>query len=215
MDSTFEPDIWSTKLLTKLEARNMGADQTNRHARVDIEEIKKAIYFCKKYHADQKRNSGEPYYSHPITVADMVSDYIFRTDIIVTSILHDTIEDTELTFEMIVESFGELVAVQVENLTRVKSGKKISSAEMVESLWKQKKYDVLLIKLFDRLHNMRTIKAKSPEKTKKIVEETLLIFLSLAAYLGKLGIEKEIGELCMQTEATDPNSPPEQENFFF
>lgn len=98
----------------------------------------------------------------------MGSDYLFRTDIIITSILHDTIEDTDLTFEMIQTEFGSLVASQVSDLSRIKvAGKKISSAELVKSLWLQKKYDQLLIKLFDRLHNVLTIHARSPEKQKK------------------------------------------------
>jgi (p)ppGpp synthase/HD superfamily hydrolase len=172
-----------------------------------LSEIKKAIYYAKKYHGEQKRQSGEPYYSHPIEVAYMISDYLFRTDIIVTSILHDTIEDTELTFEMIDSIFGSLVAKQVMDLTRIKEDShKISSAETVELLFKQKKYDLLLIKLFDRLHNMQTIGVKSPEKIKKIVEETLLIFLALAAYLEKLDIEKEIGDLCIKAGIiSEPN----------
>ena len=114
----------------------------------------------------------------------MVSDYLFRTDIIVASILHDTIEDTDLTFEMIQAEFGSLVANQVVDLSRVKEdGNKISSAEMVKSLWLQKKYDVLLVKLFDRLHNIQTISVKSPEKIHKIVEETISAFLVLAVYV--------------------------------
>ncbi|WP_425360623.1 HD domain-containing protein [Candidatus Tisiphia endosymbiont of Ceraclea dissimilis] len=165
--------------------------------KVDIALVKKAIFFAKKYHGDQKRQSGEPYYSHPIEVAYMVADYLFRTDIIVTAILHDTIEDTDLTKEMIAEKFGINVANQVQDLTRIKGkGIKISSAETVELLYKEKKYDVLLVKLFDRLHNMQTIGAKSPEKIKKIVMETLNYFIILAPYLGVSGIEKQFYKLC-------------------
>ncbi|EPS72634.1 guanosine polyphosphate pyrophosphohydrolase/synthetase, partial [Genlisea aurea] len=105
---SFKSDLWSTKLLNKLEAQNSG-----HVAKVDIAEIKKAIYCCKKYHANQKRNSGEPFYSHPLEVAYMVSNYIFKTDIIITSILHDTLEDTTLTREKILSIFGPLIADQV------------------------------------------------------------------------------------------------------
>ena len=126
----------------------------------------------------------------------MISDYLFRTDIIVTSILHDTLEDTDLNYAMIVDIFGTLVATQVEDLTRIKRDQKISSAEMVESLWIQKKYDVLLIKQFDRLHNMQTIAAKSPEKIQKIITETMSTFTVLAAYLGIRDVEEELIACC-------------------
>lgn len=150
---------------------------------VDITEVKKAIYYAKKYHGSQMRQSGEPYYSHPIEVACMVADYLFRTDIIVTSVLHDTIEDTKLTKEKIAVLFGEKISNQVMDLTRVKEYSKITATEMVKILYKEKKHNILLIKLFDRLHNMQTISAKSPDKIHKIKKETLDEFIILAAYL--------------------------------
>ncbi|WP_367364745.1 HD domain-containing protein [Candidatus Tisiphia endosymbiont of Nedyus quadrimaculatus] len=87
---------YATRLLDKLCKMN---EEVNRS--IDIDEVRKAIYYAKKYHGSQMRQSGEPYYSHPIEVAYMISDYLYRTDIIVTSILHDTIEDTKLTEKMI------------------------------------------------------------------------------------------------------------------
>jgi (p)ppGpp synthase/HD superfamily hydrolase len=188
----YENCFYSERLITKLISLN---EKTKN--KINILEIKKAIHYAKKYHGAQKRESGEPYYSHPLEVAYMVSDYLFRTDIIITSILHDTIEDTDLTFEMIQTEFGLLVASQVVDLSRIKVvGKKISSAEMVESLWLQKKYDLLLVKLFDRLHNIQTIGVKSPEKIYKIAEETISAFLVLAVYLNITDAEKEIIQLC-------------------
>ena len=188
----YENCLYSDRLITKLISLN---EKTKN--KINILEIKKAIYYAKKYHGTQKRDSGEPYYSHPLEVAYMVSDYLFRTDIIITSILHDTIEDTSLTFEMIQSEFGSLVASQVADLSRVKvAGNKISSAEMVKSLWLQKKYDLLLVKLFDRLHNIQTIGVKSPEKIHKIIEETISTFLVLAVYLNITDAEKEIIQLC-------------------
>jgi (p)ppGpp synthase/HD superfamily hydrolase len=117
---------------------------------------------------------------------------LFRTDMIVAALLHDTLEDTTLTKEMIAYIFGDQVASQVQDLTRVKPYGKISSAEMVEMLYKEKKHDVLLVKLFDRLHNIQTISAKSPEKAKKIIEETLRYSVILAEYLGLPSISKLI-----------------------
>ncbi|WP_417904593.1 HD domain-containing protein [Candidatus Tisiphia endosymbiont of Micropterix aruncella] len=149
-NSQYESCQYATRLLSKLRKIN---EEVNRP--IDIDEVRKAIYYAKKYHGSQMRQSGEPYYSHPIEVAYMISDYLFRTDIIVTSILHDTIEDTKLTEKMIAYIFGEKVASQVEALTRVKPYGKISSAETLDILLQQEKYDVALIKIFDRIHNLR------------------------------------------------------------
>lgn len=191
-EAKFEPCGYSSRLLDRLRGINAQAKK-----QVNLPEIKKAIYYAKKYHAEQKRQSGEPYYSHPIEVAYMLSDYLFRTDIIVTAILHDTIEDTDLTFEMIKSIFGEVVASQVMDLTRIKEdGRKISSAEMVELLFKQKKYDLLFIKQFDRLHNIQTISAKSPEKIKKIIKETLGNFIILSEYLQLPNIAEKMRYMC-------------------
>ncbi|HJD63940.1 MAG TPA: HD domain-containing protein [Rickettsia endosymbiont of Sericostoma sp.] len=203
--SKFESCKYAERLLSKLILLNKQVKQP-----IDIEEVKKGIYYAKKYHGTQMRQSGEPYYSHPIEVAYMVAEHTalgilkyFRTDMIVTSLLHDTIEDTELTQTMITSIFGDQVASQVEDLTRIKGEHKISSAEIVETLYRQKKSDILVIKIFDRLHNMQTIGSKSSEKRKKIVEETLKRFITLSIYLedqidGVLKIEKRITELCYQ-----------------
>ncbi len=187
----FELCYYSNRLIDKLLKLN---NEVNKP--VDINEIKKAIYYAKKYHSMQIRQSGEPYYSHPLEVAYMMSDYLFRTDILVSSILHDTIEDTELTQEIIAKIFGDKIADQVADLTRIKGDKKISSAEMVELLYKQQKNDVLLIKLFDRLHNMQTISGKSPERIKEIVLETASYFIILAPYFCISEIEQQFYQLC-------------------
>ncbi|KJV91094.1 HD domain protein [Rickettsia amblyommatis str. Darkwater] len=184
--TNFEICIYAKKLLDKVIYLN----SVVKVPPVSVLEVKKAIYYAKKYHGSQMRQSGEPFYSHPIEVAYMISDYLFRTDILVTSILHDTIEDTELTKEKILQEFGEKIANQVMDLTRIKeNGIKSSSAEMVETLYKEKKHDILLIKLFDRLHNIQTIGAKSPEKAKKIITETLISFIVLMPYLGISSLE--------------------------
>ncbi|MCC8372166.1 MAG: HD domain-containing protein, partial [Rickettsia endosymbiont of Pseudomimeciton antennatum] len=177
---------------------------------IDIDLVKKGIYYAKKYHGSQMRQSGDPYYSHPIEVAYMVAEYTaleipkyYRTDMIITSLLHDTLEDTDLSEKLISMVFGEQIASQVVDLTRVKSYGKISAAETLSILFQQKKNDVLLIKLFDRLHNMQTIGAKSPEKIKKIRKETMECFLTLAAHLGIRNIEKEMIKLCRNDTKDD------------
>ncbi|WP_342278387.1 MULTISPECIES: HD domain-containing protein [unclassified Candidatus Tisiphia] len=192
-NSKYAPCQYATRLLDKLRKMN---EEVNRP--IDIDEVIKAIYYAKKYHGSQMRQSGEPYYSHPIEVAYMISDYLFRTDIIVTSILHDTIEDTTLTEKMIAYIFGEQVASQVEDLSRNKPHGKISSAEIMESLYRQKKYDVALIKLFDRKHNLQTLGAKSLEKMKKIIKETMEEFIIVAMHLKIPAIPQNLVALCYQ-----------------
>ncbi|WP_341747426.1 HD domain-containing protein [Candidatus Tisiphia endosymbiont of Dascillus cervinus] len=190
-NSKYAPCQYATRLLDKLRKMN---EEVNRP--IDINEVKKAIYYAKKYHGSQMRQSGEPYYSHPLEVAYMISDYLYRTDILVTSILHDTIEDTKLTKKMIAYIFGEQVASQVEDLSRNKPHGKISSAETLDILLQQEKYDVALIKLFDRTHNIQTLETKSPEKAKKIIIETLSRFMSLSMYFNTPTIEQNFAELC-------------------
>lgn len=198
----FRPCWYANNLLNKLVLKNAASSN-----QINLLEVKKAIYYAKKYHGDQKRQSGEPYYSHPLAVAFMVSDYIFRTDILVTSILHDTVEDTALSFEMIKIIFGVKVANQVQDLTRVKADRKISSAEMVESLWRQHKYDLLVVKQFDRLHNMQTVAVKSAEKIQKIVKETLGTFAILATYLEMPELRHALIQNCFKAMCINQNSP--------
>ena len=177
-EAKFEACIYSDKLLKKLLLLNKQAFN-----QIDLTEVKKAIYYAKKYHGSQMRQSGQPYYSHPLEVAYNVADHVFKTDILVTSILHDTLEDTELTMGMIDTIFGSNIAVQVEGLTRVKANRKISSAETVKLLCLQGKDDPLVVKYFDRLHNMQTIVAKPQEKRFKVAKETIEQFISLGIYL--------------------------------
>ncbi len=199
----FESCQYSDKLLGKITLLNKSVQNP-----ADIQEVKKAIYYARKYHGSQMRQSGEPYYSHPIEVAFMTSDYLLKTSAIVTSILHDTIEDTELTYGMIKDIFGELVANQVMDLTRIKEdGRKISSAELVESLWLQKKYETLFIKQFDRLDNIRTVGVKTPEKIQKIVNETIQTFIVLAVYLEMPTVKQELIRLCYHTLGITPPFP--------
>ena len=135
--SKFKSCLYSDRLLSKILFQNKTIAPP-----VDINEVKKAIYYAKKYHGEQLRKSGEPYYSHPLEVAYKVSDYLFKTNTIVVSILHDTIEDTVLTFSMIESIFDKEIATQVDDLTRIKIDRKISAAELIEKLWTEKKYDL-------------------------------------------------------------------------
>jgi (p)ppGpp synthase/HD superfamily hydrolase len=183
---------------------------------LDFELINKAIYWAKKYHDGQLRKSGEPFYSHPLEVAYMISDYNLKTDVIAASILHDIIEDTEVTVRMIQNTFGQRIAEMVDRLTRDRpDGSKLSVGEILNNSYQEKDREVLLIKLFDRLHNMQTLGVKSPEKIKKIADETLLIFVALAIYLEVVEIKQKLSALCIKEIFTQQGLiPPVIQNTF-
>ena len=204
-----EPCKYSIRLIEKLKS----LDTTNV---LDFNLINKAIYFAKKYHDGQLRKSGEPFYTHPLEVAYMISDYNLKTDVITASILHDIIEDTEVTVRMIQDTFGQRIAEMVDRLTRDRpDGTKLSVEDILNNSYQEKDREVLLIKLFDRLHNMQTLGVKSPEKIKKIADETLLIFIALAMYLEVVEIKQKLSELCIKEIFTKQGLiPPVIQNTF-
>jgi (p)ppGpp synthase/HD superfamily hydrolase len=187
-----EPCQYSIRLIEKLKS----LDTKNV---LDFELIDKAIYWARKYHGSQKRKSGEPYYTHPLEVAYMISDYKLKTDVIVASILHDIIEDTEVTAGMIIDNFGWRITEMVDRLTRDRpDGTKLSVEKILENAYEMDDKEVLLIKLIDRLHNIQTIAFQSPEKRKKIVEQTFKKFTSLVMYYGVRQIELDLDRLCQE-----------------
>ncbi len=187
--SHHRPCYYSSRLLEKLKS----LDAENK---LDFELINKAIYWAKKYHGEQKRKSGEAYYSHPLEVAYMISDYKLKTDIIVASILHDIIEDTPVTAGMILDNFGWRIAEMVDMLTRDRpDGNKLSVEEIITKAYQKQDEEVLLIKLFDRLHNLKTLNAITEERKKKIALETLSSFLAIALSFDEKG-DQIIAKLC-------------------
>ncbi|MCC8368481.1 MAG: HD domain-containing protein [Rickettsia endosymbiont of Oxypoda opaca] len=190
-EEKFEMCGYAAKLLDKITYLN----RLVKHP-IDIREVKKGIYYARKYHGTQMRQSGDPYYSHPIEVAYLLAEFtaveapkLFIPSMLNAALLHDTIEDTPLTEDDIAKIFDRNIASHVEGLTRVKPYGKISVEESVNLLIMQKQHDTALIKIFDRVHNIQTLGAKSPEKAKKIREETLRTFISLSIYL-KIKIPK-------------------------
>jgi (p)ppGpp synthase/HD superfamily hydrolase len=187
-----EPCKYSTRLIEKLQSLDI-------ENILDFKLIDKAIYWAKKYHDGQFRKSGEPYYTHPLEVAYLFSEYVgkyelqyYTTDLIITAILHDTIEDTLLTKEMILEGFNESIATKVYDLTRIKVDHKISAGDTLELIYPQNKTDVLYIKIFDRLHNMKTISFMPEAKRNRIVDETIEYFVPLCASLDLYDIKNEL-----------------------
>ena len=203
-----EPCLYSIRLIDKLKS----LDTKNV---LDFDLINKAIYWAKKYHGNQKRKSGEPYYTHPLEVAYMISDHKLKTDVIVASILHDIIEDTEVTVEMIEGTFGQRIAEMVDMLTRDRpDGTKLTIEEVITNTYKKADKEVLLIKLIDRLHNIQTIESMSTQKIEKIIAETLTNFIASSMYLGLLEIEQQLTESCMYYDSKQKNKPYKKKSIF-
>ena len=180
---TLEPCIYSDSLLNKLEELNNNQIQC-KNEQVNIDFIKKGISFAKYYHGSQMRKSGEPYYSHPIIVAEMVSNHMFRENPIIGALLHDTLENTTLTLSEIEYEFNPRIAQIVDRLTRKidpVTGKKMSAGECLIQSFLLKDDEVTLIKMIDRLHNISTINFMSKEKQKKIIDETLRDFYIISS----------------------------------
>jgi len=174
---------------------------------LDFEVINKAISFAKKYHQGQLRKSGEPFYSHPLEVAYIISDYNLKTDVIAASILHDIVEDTEVTVEMILETFGRRIAEMVDRLTRDRpDGTKLSVKEIIRMAYKNGDKEVLLIKIFDRLHNLQNIHFLTADKQIKVAKETLNTVLLAATYLEDINIEFIIGNIVNKILDYNPKS---------
>jgi len=203
-----EPCKYSIRLIAKLKS----LDTKNV---LDFNFINKAIYWAKKYHGNQKRKSGEPYYTHPLEVAYMISDHKLKTDVIVASILHDIIEDTEVTVEMIEGTFGQRIAEMVDMLTRDRpDGTKLTIEEVINNAYKKADKEVLLIKLIDRLHNIQTIGSLSAKKIEKTITETLANFIASSMYLGLLEIESQLTESCMYYDSKQKNKPYKKKSIF-
>ncbi len=184
-----EPCQYSIRLIEKLKSLD-----TKNILNFDL--INKAIYWARKYHGEQKRKSGEPYYSHPLEVAYMISEHNLKTDVIVASILHDIIEDTEVTAGMILDNFSWRIAEMVDRLTRDRpDGTKLSIEQILNNAYQKQDKEILLIKLFDRLHNLTTLDAMTDEKKKKIALETLSSFLAIALSFDEQG-DQMIAKLC-------------------
>ena len=168
--------------------------------KVNIKLVEKAIVFAKRWHGTQVRKTGEPFYHHPIAVADIISNYYFKTDVLVACVLHDVVEDDktkQCTFELIEKEFNKRIAQLVEGVTKNKvvngKDKIFALKETLDDLSEKKEYEALLIKITDRTHNMQTADGWSPEKRRKKAIETTRDMLPLVAPVAdKLGIEEGI-----------------------
>jgi GTP pyrophosphokinase len=170
----------------------------------DLNIIKKAYVFSGMVHQDQVRRSGEPYLRHPLEVAHILANLKMDASVVATGLLHDTVEDTYTTLEKVEEAFGSEVAGLVDGLTKISritfEKKEDREAENFRKmiLAMAKDIRVILIKLADRLHNMRTLDALSPEKQRKIAQETWDIYAPLANRLGIGWMKAELEDLAFK-----------------
>jgi (p)ppGpp synthase/HD superfamily hydrolase len=153
--------------------------------------ILEAMKFSKAFHINQNRKSGEPYYMHPVAVAMLVLDFTRNPETIAAALLHDTLEDTAATYDMLQEHFGDRVASIVYMLTRDRHGReKLSLEEILDYIIMTNDYDAGLIKLMDRFHNLSTIEIMKEKKIIETMKETYRArFIGLAAEIS-LDIEK-------------------------
>ncbi|MBX3528701.1 MAG: bifunctional (p)ppGpp synthetase/guanosine-3',5'-bis(diphosphate) 3'-pyrophosphohydrolase, partial [Rhodoblastus sp.] len=164
----------------------------------DEDLLNRAYVYAMKAHGAQTRASGDPYFSHPLEVAAILTDLGLDDATIVAAVLHDTIEDTAATREEIERLFGGEIARLVDGLTKIKKLDLVSKrAEQAENFRKlllaiADDVRVLLVKLADRLHNMRTLHFVPPDKRKRIAEETLDIYAPLAGRMGMQGVRDEL-----------------------
>lgn len=175
-----------------------------------VELIDSAYHLAKKAHNGVRRLSGEPYIMHPLSVARIVVKEIgLGSTSICAALLHDVVEDTEYTIEDIEALFGSKIASIVEGLTKLSGGvfadKALKQAENVRKLVLTMSEDirVMLVKLADRLHNMRTLEAQRPEKQRKIAAETQYIYAPMAHRLGLFPIKTELEDLSFKYESPE------------
>lgn len=195
LDFSHERDIGVEDLVRRVEAYYPDAD---------FNKLRKAYFFAEKAHAGQKRSSGEDYIIHPINVAATLIKLRMDLDTIMAGLLHDVVEDCNITPQEIEKEFGSGVADLVVGLTKISKIKFKSKEEsQIENFRKMvvamaKDLRVIIVKLSDRMHNMRTLQYVNEDKQKKIAQETLDIYVPLASRLGINSIKLELEDLCLR-----------------
>ena len=179
------------------------------YPQVPVHILEKAYAFADKAHTNQMRKSGEPYITHPLSVAGILADLKLDLDTILTGLLHDTVEDTAVTLDDIRREFGDTVASLVDGVTKIglmnfrnsfdKQGENIR--KMIVAMGKDVR--VVLVKLCDRLHNMRTLNHMPYEKQSRIAQETLEIYCPLAGRIGISSVKIELEDLCFKYSRPD------------
>ncbi|MFU8806843.1 MAG: HD domain-containing protein, partial [Bradymonadaceae bacterium] len=171
------------------------------HPDPDIDKLRAAFEFANEMHEGQVRKSGEPYMTHPLEVMDIIADLRLDVASLVAGLLHDTVEDTDTTVEDLRDMFGEDVAFLVDGVTKLSkfsfNTREEAQAENIRKMIIAMSRDlrVILVKLADRLHNMRTLKYMSVEGQERISQETMDIYAPLAHRLGISWVKTELEDL--------------------
>lgn len=173
---------------------------------VDLSLVEKAYLVAEKSHEGQKRKSGEPYIIHPLHVSIILAELELDMETIMAGLLHDVVEDTEISLEDVRRDFGDDVALLVDGVTKLKqltyktTDKQEIQAENYRKMFLAMAKDirVIMIKLADRLHNMRTLDYKEDYKQKEKARETLDIYAPIAERLGISKIKVELDDLCLK-----------------
>jgi len=174
-------------------------DKAENDGKIDIDIIKKAIEFGKKSHHGQYRKNGDYFFIHPVRVATKATDYNLDTNTVVSSLLHDTVEDTEgqqakeLTQQKLLQTFGQTVFDLVEALTKVIKNQHLTLLKIIEL--GSVDFRVILIKLLDRLDNLSDLNYLSRKKQRRICQESATIYSEIAHGLGLIEIEEELNNL--------------------
>ena len=191
----------ATNMLSVTRFRELMRKLRENRPNDDLDLVKKAYDFSQKHHAGQTRASGQPYLVHPLEVALVLADMKMDPVAIAAGLLHDSVEDTSVTIVDIRKEFGEQVAHIVEGVTKISkidfTSKEEQQAENLRKMMLAMVDDirVVLIKLADRLHNMRTLEHLPPERQQKIARETLDIYAPIAHRLGMGKIRGELEDL--------------------
>ncbi len=170
----------------------------------DEDALNRAYVFAMKMHANQKRESGDPYFSHPLEVAGILTDLRMDCNTIIAALLHDTVEDTPVSYTDLKELFSDDVANLVQGVTKLtKLQLRSETSKRAENFQKlilaiSNDIRVLLIKLADRLHNMRTLHICKPDKQKRIAQDTMELYVPLAERIGMQKLKDEMEDYCFK-----------------
>ncbi|GAB2827054.1 GTP pyrophosphokinase [Actinoallomurus bryophytorum] len=175
----------------------------NTHPKADVRLVERAYDVAAHHHREQKRKSGDPYITHPLAVATILAELGMNTETLCAALLHDTVEDTTYTLDQLRGDFGDVIAALVDGVTKLDKVKygEAAEAETVRKMVVAMSRDirVLVIKLADRLHNMRTLRYLPRHKQERKARETLEIFAPLAHRLGMNTLKWELEDLAFQT----------------
>ena len=195
LDFSHEPDLTIDDLVARLQLY---------HPDADFVLLRKAYKLAEDAHREQKRRSGEPYIIHPVNVASTLIKLRMDTDSIIAGILHDTLEDCDVSPKDIYDSINPTVAQLVVGLTKIsKIQFKSRQEHQIENFRRMvvamaQDVRVIIIKLADRMHNMKTLQYVKIEKQKRIADETLEIYVPLASRLGIHSVKSELEDLCLR-----------------